>query len=349
MVYIYVCPRCKGGLEIRKCREEKRLNEEDRLKKLQKHIEELGFSRKNECYYCEKCKAEYQIYRIYNFEIPNFIVDISREEVARHIELAYKYARKYDQEEFFNNRVVGFFSEFEKQVILPDVKDYYYKCGETVRILDIGCGTGRMIVPLSELGNVEIYGLDISAGMIREATDKLMNKNNVKLVIGDSQYLPFQRNIFDVCLMNFGVISFAPDHEKVLRDLNFVMRENGIVWLSTYNADGLNFYVSKFYEPSTVIKFSRENYIKVADMEVYCKPYRIEELRELLKKYGFEVELETSVLSVLVLLPSEYRRYNIAYEWIEHASKLERLAQHINGLNKLGAYLIFKARKVKDI
>lgn len=347
---VYVCPRCKGGLEIRKYKEEKKSNDErDPLKTLQKRIESVGFSRKNEVYYCKNCKVDYQIYTIYNFEIPNFIVDISREEVARHIELANEYAKEYDQTEFFSNRVIGFFSEFEKQVILPDVEDYYHECGETVRILDIGCGTGRMLTPLSELGNVEIYGLDISAGMIRRAADKLMNKNNVKLVIGDSQYLPFQRSIFDICLMNFGVISFAPDHEKVLRDLNFVTKENGIVWLSTYNADGLNLYVSKFYEPSTVIKFSRENYIEVAGKEVYCKPYRIDELRKLLEKHGFKVEQETSVLSVLVLLPSEYMKYNIAYEWIEHASKLERLAQHLNGLNKLGAYLIFKAKKVKDI
>ncbi|MEM2446433.1 MAG: methyltransferase domain-containing protein [Candidatus Bathyarchaeia archaeon] len=331
---IYSCPRCKGQLQV------------------SRSSRKFGtgfFYPTGRSYYCERCNAEYPIYEIYDFEIPDFIVDPKRREIAEHIELANKYAERYDHEEFFENRVIGFFKDFEESKILPDIEKYYYEKNDRIRVLDIGCGTGRMISKLSDFVNAEIYGLDISSGMLKEAADRLMGRKNVKLLIGDSQYLPFQGNVFDVCLMNFGVLSFAPDHDKVLRDLNFVMKRGAIVWMSTYNADGLNFYISKFYEPSTVIKFSeKQNHIIVGGKEVYCRPFSIDELRDLLQKHGFEVIETSTILSILPLLPSSLlqTKKNIVAEWIKRAGDLEMLAQRIDGLNRMGAYLIFKAKKV---
>jgi len=190
--------------------------------------------------------------------------------------------------------------------------------------------------------------MDLSANMVNKAADKLYGKwNKVNLSIGDSQYLPFKEEVFDVCLLNFGVLSFAPNYEKVVRDLNLVLRDNGVVWISTYNKEGLNFYVSKYYKPSTIIEFDSENYIRVKDKRIYCKPFKIDELNKLLERAGFEVEYQTTILSILPLIPKEImtKNRNLLLEWVLRAKELERLAQEVDGLRELGAYIIVKARK----
>jgi SAM-dependent methyltransferase len=45
-----------------------------------------------------------------------------------------------------------------------------------ISILELGCGTGRILVPLSAVCS-SIYGLDISAAMIAQCKEKLMQQN----------------------------------------------------------------------------------------------------------------------------------------------------------------------------
>jgi len=282
---IYACPQCKGELKLIPTSEQKRISE--------------GLLPTNQAYYCANCNLEFQIYKKTGFEIPNFKLPELNRAVLDHEILADNYASDYDTKEFFENEVIRCFDEFERGIILPDIYDFYKKIGHRMLVLDIGCGTGRMLLPLSDYANIEVHGMDISPNMIDVAADKLYGRwSKINLLIGDCQYLPFKDNIFDVCLLNFGVLSFAPNHKKVVEDLSYVLKNNGIVWLSTYNKDGLNFYVSKYYIPSTVIEFEDETHIRVQNKKVYCKPFRIDELTRLLESSDFKVEYIYSSLNI---------------------------------------------------
>lgn len=65
-------------------------------------------------------------------------------------------------------------------------------------ILDIGCGTGRLLLGLSKiLPKAKIRGLDISSRMARITKDK-----GIPAVVADAQNLPFRREVFDLITSN---------------------------------------------------------------------------------------------------------------------------------------------------
>jgi SAM-dependent methyltransferase len=63
-------------------------------------------------------------------------------------------------------------------------------------MLDVGVGTGRFALPLSERG-LQIVGVDISAPMIRQARHKGLRG----LVRADARRLPFRDHMFDAVLI----------------------------------------------------------------------------------------------------------------------------------------------------
>src|SRR5262249_36236675 len=65
------------------------------------------------------------------------------------------------------------------------------------RVLDLGCGYGRVLIPLSEDG-VDMYGLDLSPVMITAADRELeRRKLNASCTVGDMTSLPYKSESFD--------------------------------------------------------------------------------------------------------------------------------------------------------
>jgi len=63
-------------------------------------------------------------------------------------------------------------------------------------LLDIGCGTGILLKQAANLQtNIKLYGLDISAGMIEKAKQKLGEKAHLR--IASANKLPYHDNTFD--------------------------------------------------------------------------------------------------------------------------------------------------------
>ncbi|MBT8376070.1 MAG: bifunctional demethylmenaquinone methyltransferase/2-methoxy-6-polyprenyl-1,4-benzoquinol methylase UbiE [Bacteroidia bacterium] len=97
-------------------------------------------------------------------------------------------------------------------------------------ILDIATGTGDLAISLSKTNANRIIGLDISDGMLEVGRQKITAKNLdgvVKMVIGDSEDLPFEDNSFDAITVAFGIRNF--EHlEKGLSEILRVLKPNGI-------------------------------------------------------------------------------------------------------------------------
>jgi ubiquinone/menaquinone biosynthesis C-methylase UbiE len=68
--------------------------------------------------------------------------------------------------------------------------------GEGEKVLDIGTGTGRFLVPLTKLG-IDACGFDISKNMLLKARAKKLTK----LVQGDAVRLPFSDRAFKASLV----------------------------------------------------------------------------------------------------------------------------------------------------
>lgn len=121
------------------------------------------------------------------------------------------------------------------------------------QILDIATGTGDLALMMSQLNPTKITGLDISEGMLEVGRKKIAKanlSNQIEMVVGDSENMPFEDNTFDAITVSFGVRNFA-NLDKGLTEIRRVLKPNGtFVILETSNPtkfpfkQGYKFYTS---------------------------------------------------------------------------------------------------------
>ncbi|MCL5073651.1 MAG: methyltransferase domain-containing protein [Actinobacteria bacterium] len=96
--------------------------------------------------------------------------------------------------------------------------------------LDLGCGAGLDLYfyARSSGGKGKVYGLDISSEMIEKAKHnmKSVKIDNVELVCGSSDNIPFKDDFFDVVASN-GIYNLSPDKEKVFKEVYRVLKPGG--------------------------------------------------------------------------------------------------------------------------
>ena len=103
--------------------------------------------------------------------------------------------------------------------------------------LDLGCGTGEMLkLILQKDPHKELCGIDLSEEMLAVAKSKLPEQ--VKLLLGDSEVLPFPDNAFDVVYCNDSFHHY-PAPQNVLREVNRVLKHGGIFMICN-GSDGEN-------------------------------------------------------------------------------------------------------------
>ena len=77
------------------------------------------------------------------------------------------------------------------------------------KILDIACGTGKVIEILSQLNIKEVYGCDISGFLIEKAIKRGISKD--KLKICDAAKMPYGDDFFDYCYSIGSLEHFTED------------------------------------------------------------------------------------------------------------------------------------------
>jgi ubiquinone/menaquinone biosynthesis C-methylase UbiE len=86
------------------------------------------------------------------------------------------------------------------------------------RVLELGCGTGRISLPLARAG-IDLVGVDRSAPMLARAHGRITRalRRHLVLVRGDIRALPFPDRMFSTVLAPYGVLqSLIRPHD--LRD-----------------------------------------------------------------------------------------------------------------------------------
>lgn len=163
------------------------------------------------------------------------------------------------------------------------------------RILDIATGTGDLAINLAKTNAKEIIGLDISEGMLEVGRKKIAERkldHKIKMMLGDSEDLPFEDNSFDAISVAFGVRNFE-NLEKGLSEILRVLKPNGIfviletsVPIKTPYKQGYKFY-SKYVLPTIGKVFSRDRvaYSYLSE-SASVFPYG-EALNNILREIGF--------------------------------------------------------------
>lgn len=104
----------------------------------------------------------------------------------------------------------------------------------TERILDLGCGDGRITETLADLvPKGHVLGVDASRGMIAVAQKKARNNLSFKLM--DISLLNLSGK-FDVIFSN-AALHWVKDHQKLWLDVKIILSDNGVVRFN-FAADG---------------------------------------------------------------------------------------------------------------
>jgi ubiquinone/menaquinone biosynthesis C-methylase UbiE len=108
--------------------------------------------------------------------------------------------------------------------------------GAAKPILELGCGTGRVALPLARRGSI-VIGIDRSASMLARAHSRVRRAKlqpRVKLIRGDIRHLPFPDKTFPLVMAPYGVLQSLLEERLLrdtLKDVQRVLSRNGVFGL----------------------------------------------------------------------------------------------------------------------
>lgn len=137
------------------------------------------------------------------------------------------YGKKYDQEVF----VLGTLGEC-------DFIEQEIGLNKSLKILDIGCGTGRHAIELTKRG-YKITGVDLSDSQLARAREKA-EKQNVRMdfLKHDARNLPFVKEYDLVIMLCEGAFPLMETDEmnyEILKNATKSLKENGKIIFTTLN------------------------------------------------------------------------------------------------------------------
>lgn len=138
----------------------------------------------------------------------------------------------------------------------------------SLRILDVGCATGRLLSSLAEAGAQHLYGTDLAPRILDVARQKLEHhRPPVELKVADAEdRLPWPDGFFDVVSLT-GVLHHFYRPVDALLEINRVLYDNGRLiiiepWFVLIVRQAVNFHLwfiphdgdCRFHSPKGVVK-----------------------------------------------------------------------------------------------
>jgi ubiquinone/menaquinone biosynthesis C-methylase UbiE len=148
-------------------------------------------------------------------------------------------AQKYD--DLYQNN----WSQLEDQQLQHWLGQLLRDSSISPRILDLGCGTGLAYRLLEEeLASLSYVGLDISVRMLSQFADWTVQNTSarqIELLQGRAQDLRdlFEPNSFDIIWSTNTAASFCGSPTTLLKSCYYLLRDNGLVFLSFLNRTSL--------------------------------------------------------------------------------------------------------------
>lgn len=202
---------------------------------------------------------------------------------------------------YFAN-MVNYYSEATKSIGLwQSEKDLILKYTNiNSKILDVGCGTGRISNGLYQLGYQNVIGIDFSKYMLKEARNL---NNDISYINNDVRDIIVKNSYFDLAIFSFNGLVLIPGWDnriKAIQEVYRVLKPNGIFIFTT---DDFRFMeIPKYQEYWELEKekwkqgLQDERYIEFGDYifstdegDVYFYFNTIEEMINVLNNNGFKV------------------------------------------------------------
>lgn len=169
------------------------------------------------------------------------------------------------------------------------------------KILDIGCGNGRLLELLKDK-NIEYIGIDNSEKLIKIAKQKYPQN---KFLLADVLKLPFQEKSFDKVFL-IAVLHNIPSKEfrlQILEEAKRVLKPGGILILTVWDIWRRNSTVWQLHLKNILFKFIGKSKLDFKDIFLpwknsqgkalvhrYIHCFTKKELENLVKESGFKIK-----------------------------------------------------------
>jgi len=175
-----------------------------------------------------------------------------------------------------------------------DLEPLIGKAKKNSKILDLGCGNGRLFEILKEKG-VSYIGIDNSKQLINLAKKKYPK---AQFFVGSALNLPFKDNSFD-SIYSMAVLHLIPSKQSrllFLKEAKRVLKKNGRITLTVWYLWSKKYF--KFILTSSLLKLLGKSKLGWKDAYIpwqkkykrYHHAFTKKELVSLFKKAGFKIE-----------------------------------------------------------
>ncbi len=167
------------------------------------------------------------------------------------------YAGHYD-------RTLAHLDSFERYDLFEMLGDVKGK-----KVLDLGCGTGRMTMNLVKFG-AAVTGVDVSEEMLNLARKKC---RAAEFVLANSENLPFEEGSFDVVVASFLIVHLK-GLEKTFDEVYRVLKPGGVFIVTNVNQrkapklsldKGEIVIISFYHRPEDVLSAMEESFFEVTE------------------------------------------------------------------------------------
>ena len=171
------------------------------------------------------------------------------------------------------------------------------------KLIDVGCGNGRLLERIAHNDSLSIVGLDFSPEMMNRAKERVSEAGNIPFFVhGDAAGMPFPDNSFDyvVCL---SMLFNHPDYvfmEKIIKDMIRICKKGGTIYFDLYN----------IWNP-LIFKITRQGRKRKNLLNFGGKGIEYGKIKHLLKKH--QVQSFERRLFFLRDKPRDFRRSKITW------------------------------------
>ncbi len=184
-------------------------------------------------------------------------------------------------------------------------------------ILEIACGTGRVLIPLLEAG-YEVWGIDSSPAMLAKAQCKISNlpenvRNRVHLVQADMRdfHLEMRFPLVLVPFRSFLLLLTVEDQIQTLKNLRRHLKDEGILIIDIFAP--LHHYLAQDGRQTTskIVNPENKHIILRTDLVTYDHTHQLMDVDSIFDEYS---EGETLIRSLHRSLKMRYIfRYEMEY------------------------------------
>ncbi|MGM0803327.1 MAG: class I SAM-dependent methyltransferase [Bacillota bacterium] len=215
-------------------------------------------------------------------------------------------------EEF--DELVSFFDSMARTTWLKEVHDHLKEVTGSwseKEVLDVGCGTGRLLLRGAEEAN-RLVGVDLSSEMIKASIQQFFYhelSGKSEFIVADAENLPFTDHSFDLALSTC-VMFLLPDPAKGISEVHRVLKDDGEIVMLNPSGKMSQENAASFAKENGISGFERTALLKWSNVSTRRHRYSTDEMTELLHNLHFTEVQHYEVLGGLAIISKAKKTQN---------------------------------------